>query len=421
MEPHGQKNRRRHSGRGKMSDMNGLGGENMEEKKRREPQVSRGGPLIKRTAAMLAAVGLLFGGIFAYHAYKSYIEKKSMASFRPPPVAVSAITVGYMYWQPQIKAVGSLRAVHGVDVTSEISGMVRHVYFRSGEVCRKNQLLVQLDAAPDIALLHSLEAAARLARTVYERDKKQFFEAQAVSKATLDADAADLKSKRAQAAQQRAIVEEKTIQAPFAGQLGISTINPGQYINPGSKIVSLQALGLLYADFYLPQQDFSRIGIGRKVIARTDVYPGREFHGVITSINPEVESSTRNVEVEATFRNPGHRLLPGMYVVVEIQAGAPQRYLTLPQTAVTFNPYGKTVFVVEKGPKGPEGKPVQIVRQTFVTTGGTRGDQVAIVSGLKEGEVVVTSGQLKLRNGTRVIINNSIQPSNNPAPRPGNT
>ncbi len=381
------------------------------------PTFFKDAPLIKRMLIMLAAVGILFGGIFVYHAYRAHMQRKSMASFRPPPVAVSAVKARYLTWQPQIKAVASLRAVRGVDVTSEISGLVQQIYFSSGQAGRKNQVLVQLDAGPDLALLHSLEAAAQLAGTVYERDKKQFFAAQAVSKATLDADAADLKSKRAQAAQQRAIVREKTIRAPFAGQLGISTVNPGQYINPGDKIVTLQSLDLLYADFYLPQQDFSSIRIGQKVVAHADAYPGRKFNGVITSINPQVDPSTRNVEVEATFRNPEHRLLPGMYVTVDIMAGAPRRYLTLPQTAVAYNPYGETVFVIEKG-KGPHGKPMLAARQAFVTTDGTRGDQVAIVSGIREGETIVTSGQLKLRNGSEVVINNSIQPSNNPAPHP---
>ena len=376
--------------------------------------------MIKRMVIMLMAVGLLFGGIFAYHAYNSHMQKKSMAAFRPPPVTVSAIKARYLSWQPQIKAVGSLRAVRGVDVTSEISGLVSRVYFISGEAGKKNQALVQLNADSDIALFHSLEAAAQLARTVYERDKKQFFVAHAISKATLDADAADLKSKRAQAAQQLAIVDKKTIRAPFAGQLGISTVNPGQYINPGYKIVTLQSLDLLYADFYLPQQEFSDIRTGQKVIAGADAYPERKFQGLITSINPEADPATRNVEVEATFHNPGHRLLPGMYVTVSILAGAPRRYLTLPQTAVTYNPYGETVFVIlpEKSGKGTQGKPVLIARQAFVETGGTRGDQVAIVSGIKEGETVVTSGQLKLKNGTRVVINNSIQPGNDPAARP---
>ena len=373
--------------------------------------------MIKRMVIMLAAVGLLFGGIFAYHAYKLRMQARSMAAHPPPPAAVSAIRVRYLSWQPEVKAVGSLRAVRGVDVTSEISGLVRRLYFKSGQEAGKDQTLVRLNADSDIALLHSLEAAAQLARTVYERDKKQFA-VQAVSRAALDADAADLKGKLAQVDEQRAVVYKKTIRAPFAGRLGISTVNPGQYINPGDKIVTLQALDLLYADFYLPQQELSKIRPGQRVIAETDAYSGGRFQGRITSINPQVDTATRNAEVEATLKNPGHRLLPGMYVTVDVHAGAARRYLTLPQTAVTYNPYGETVFVIVEGGKGPDGRPILIARQVFVTTGGTRGDQVAIISGIKEGDMVVTSGQMKLKNGSRVVIDNRIAPGNNPAPRP---
>ena len=375
--------------------------------------------MVKRMVIMFIAVGLLFGGIFGYHAYVSHMKNKSMAARKQklPPQTVSALRVRYLPWQPQIKAVGSLRAVRGVDVTSEISGLVRRIYFRSGEEAGKGQVLVQLDADTDIALLHSLEAAAQLSRTVYERDKKQLA-IQAVSKATLDADAADLKSRLAQVAQQKAVVGKKTIRASFAGQLGITTVNPGQYINPGDAIVTLQLMDLLYADFNLPQQRLSSIHVGQTVTAGTDAYPGREFTGLITSINPKVDPATRNVLVEASIKNPRHKLLPGMYVTVDIRTGQPRMYLTLPQTAVTFNPYGETVFVITNGGKGPDGKPILIARQTLVTTDGTRGDQVAITSGLKEGELVVTSGQLKLKNGSPVVINNMVQPANNPAPKP---
>ncbi|MDA8088105.1 MAG: efflux RND transporter periplasmic adaptor subunit [Nitrospiraceae bacterium] len=373
--------------------------------------------MIKRMIIMLVAVGLVFGGLFAYHAYEAMMQRKSMAGRLPPPVAVSAMRARYLSWQPEVKAVGSLRAVRGVDVTSEIAGLVSRVYFKSGQDAWKNRVLVQLNADSDIALLHSLEAAAQLARTVYERDKKQFA-VQAVSRATLDADAADLKGKTAQVRQQRAIVEKKTIRAPFAGRLGISTVNPGQYINPGDKIVTLQALDRLYADFYLPQQQLSKLRPGQEVLADTDAYPGLTFRGRITSINPQVDPSTRNAEIEAEFANPGRRLLPGMYAVIDVRAGAVRRYLTLPQTAITYNPYGETVFVVAEEGKGPDGRPILVARQVFVTTGGTRGDQVAIVSGITEGQLVVTSGQLKLKNGSRVAINNQIQPSDNPAPRP---
>jgi membrane fusion protein (multidrug efflux system) len=370
----------------------------------------------KRMAIMLVTVGLIFGGIFAYQFFKSQTMKKSMSA-GPPPVTVSAIKAEYQTWQPQLKAVGSLRAVRGVDVTSEIPGLVRTLYFKSNDEVKEGQALVQLNADADIAQLRSLEAAAELANTIYERDKKQFAE-QAVSQATLDADAADLKSKLAQVAQQAAIVEKKIIRAPFAGRLGINTVNPGQYVNPGDKVVTLQSLDPIYVDFYMPQQEFSRIAPGQTVVASTDTYPNRSFNGKITAVNPKVETDSRNVLVEATIANPRHELLPGMYSLVKVRAGAVRRYLTMPQTAVTFNPYGETVFIVQENGKGPDGKPILIARQFFVTVGPTRGDQIAILTGIKEGDLVVMSGQLKLKNGSVVIIDNQVQPSNDASPKP---
>jgi len=371
----------------------------------------------RRMLIMLAVVGLLFGGIFGYHAFKAHMLNKSMAGMQMPPVTVTAMKAELHPWQPQLKAVGSLRAVRGVDVTSEISGLVRTLHFKSGDEVKAGQVLVQLNADADVAQLRSLEAAAELAGTVYIRDQKQF-DVQAISQATLDADIADLKSKRAQVAQQVALVDKKTIRAPFAGRLGISTVNPGQYINPGDKIVTLQALDSIYCDFLLPQQELSRISLRQKVIVTSDTYPGRKFDGLITAINPQVDTSTRNFQAEATLTNPKHELLPGMYASVEVQAGAVERHLTLPQTAVTYNPYGDTAFVVEESGKGPDGKPILTVRQTFITVGSTRGDQVAILKGIKEGDMVVTSGQIKLKNGSSVIINNQVQPANEAAPQP---
>jgi membrane fusion protein (multidrug efflux system) len=375
--------------------------------------------MTKRMLIMLMAVGILFGGIFAYKAFVSYEMKKSMSAYQAPPVTVSATEVKSLVWQPRLNAVGSLRAVRGVDVTSEIAGLVQKIYFKSGDEVQEGKLLLQLNADSDIALLHSLEAAAELANTVYERDRKQY-QVQAVSKATLDADAADLKVKRAQVAQQAAIIEKKSIHAPFAGKLGISTVNPGQYINPGDKIITLQSLNLIYLDFYLPQQHLSQLSVGRRVVAKTDSYPDRTFTGKMSAVNPKVDTNTRNIQLEATIENPRHELLPGMYATVEVQAGGTKQYLTIPQTSVTYNPYGDTVFLVEEEASGPGAKPVLTARQVFVTVGPARGDQIAILKGLKEGETVVTSGQLKLKNGSRVIINNQIQPSNEAAPRPQN-
>ncbi|HUI46607.1 MAG TPA: efflux RND transporter periplasmic adaptor subunit [Nitrospirota bacterium] len=372
--------------------------------------------MAKRMIIMLIVVGVLFGGIFGYKIFQSRMMKK-YASLQLPPATVTAMKAEYQPWQPQLRAVGSLRAVRGVDVTCEISGLVRSLHFKSGDEVKEGQLLVELNADADRAQLESFKAAADLAQTTYERDKKQF-EVQAVSQATLDAEADDLKSKRAQVDQQQALVDKKTIRAPFAGKLGISTVNPGQYLNPGDKIVTLQSLDSLYVDFYLPQQELSHVAIGQAVIVKTDTYPGRTFSGRITTVDPKVDPDTRNFQAEALISNSRHALLPGMFASIEVQSGAVQRYLTLPQTAVTYNPYGDTIFIVEEGAKGSGNKALLTVKQSFISVGETRGDQVAILTGLKEGEMVVTSGQLKLRNGSPVVIDNKVQPSNEVAPKP---
>jgi len=373
--------------------------------------------MTKRMILMLVVVGVIFGAIFGFQAFKAKMIKQFMASMKMPPVTVTAMKAELQPWQPQLSAVGSLRAVHGIDVTSEIGGLVRAVLFKSGDEARVGQVLVQLNADADIGLLRSLEASAELARIVYDRDQEQF-KIQAISQATLDADAANLKGKEAQVAEQAAVVEKKTIRAMFDGKLGINFVNPGQYVNPGDKIVTLQSLDPIYVDFFLPQQYLSRVKIGQTVTVTTDAVPGRTFEGRITAVNPKVDTDTRNVQIEATIANAKHELLPGMYGSVTVESGAVEQYLTLPQTAVTFNPYGESVYIIEDGGKGPDGHPLLTVKQTFVTVGETRGDQVAILKGINPGETVATSGQLKLKNGSAVIIDNTIQPSNNPAPNP---
>jgi membrane fusion protein (multidrug efflux system) len=326
--------------------------------------------------------------------------------------------VDYQQWQPQLSAVGTMRAVRGVDVTSEVAGLVRTINFKSGDEVKSGQVLAQLNADSDIAQLHSLEAAADLASTVYERDKQQLA-AEVISKAQVDTDAGDLKSKRAQVAQQEALVEKKTIRAPFAGKLGISTVNPGQYLNAGDKLVTLQTIDPIYVDFNLPQQQLPLVAIGQKVILSADAYKGVTFEGKVNAINPKVDTNTRNVMIEATIPNPKRLLLPGMFATVKLNSGDEQRYLTLPQTAITYNPYGDTVFVVkESDKKDAKGNAVLTAQQVFVTTGPTRGDQVAILKGVEAGAQVVTSGQVKLKNGSPVAINNTILPADNPNPTP---
>lgn len=375
-------------------------------------------PIAKRMIIMLVCVGLLLGALVGFNLFRAHMIRKFMASNAAPPATVSTIIASYQTWQPQLAAVGSLRAVRGVDVTAEVSGQVRAIAFNSGQDVKTGQVLVRLNDDSDRALLASLQAAADLAQTVYKRDAAQFA-IQAIAKAQLDADAADLKSKRAQVDQQAALVEKKTIRAPFAGRVGITTVNPGQYINPGDAIVTLQAIDPIYADFFLPQRQLGQLQVGQTIAVDTDAYGNRTFDGKIRSINPRVDTATRNVQIEATVDNRQRMLLPGMYASVKIDAGSAQRYLTLPQTAIAYNPYGATVFVVKPGQqKNAQGKIMPVAQQVFVTPGPTRGDQVAILKGISEGTQVVTSGQLKLKNGTPLVIDNSVLPANSPNPTP---
>ncbi len=368
----------------------------------------------RRLIIVIVAMAVLLGGVAAWNAIKAHFIHKFMVKNAQQPQTVSTEVVSYSQWQPQVTALGSLRAVHGVEVTTQVAGMVASVDFRSGQTARTGQVLVQLNAAPDIAKLHSLQAVAHYAALTYQRDILQY-KAQAIGKATLDAATADWKSAVAQAAAQAALVAEETVRAPFNGRLGITTVNPGEYLQPGTAIVSLESLDPIFVDFRLPQSDLSRIRVGESARVTTDAFPGKTFTGRVTSIDSLVDPSTRNFEAEATITNPQRLLRPGMFVDTAVDSGAKRRYLTLPQTAITYNPYGNTVFVVHKDP-APKARIT--VEQVFVTLGPTRGDQVAVLQGLKAGDIIVTSGQLKLKNGSAVTINNSVQPLNNPNPSP---
>jgi membrane fusion protein, multidrug efflux system len=367
-----------------------------------------------RLVIVLALVGVLVGGAIGLNLIKAYFISKAQAQSATLAQTVSTATAEYSEWQPQVQAVGSLRAVHGVEVTTEVAGLVREVDFKSGSGARAGQVLVQLNADPDIAQQRALTAEANLAALVYHRDLIQY-QAQAISRQQLDTDAANLKSTREQETAQAALVAKKTIRAPFGGRLGITTVNPGQYLNPGDAIVTLESVDPIYVDFRLPEDELARVAVGQTVHVSADAFPESEFQGKITSIDPLVDSSTRNFQAEATIPNPEHRLLPGMFVRTTVDAGAKERYLTLPQTAVTYNPYGETVYLVRK-PAQPGGHPT--AQLTFVTLGSTRGDQVAISKGLEAGDVVVSSGQMKIKNGTPLSINNSVLPLNEPNPTP---
>ncbi len=373
--------------------------------------------LKKQMIIMLVLVAILFGLIFGWKAFGNYMKSQFFLKMQSPAVTVSTMKVEASLWQPALKAVGSMRARLGVNVTTELAGMVQTIYFTPGTAVKKGTVLVQLNAGTELGLLHSLQAQVELAKITYKRDQAQYT-AHAVSKQAVDTDEWNLKNLQAQVAQQAATVEKKTLRAPFSGQLGINNIYPGQYLNVGDTVTTLQALDPIYVDFYLPQQDLAKLELGQTVQVITDTFPDKIFQGKITTIEPVVDSATRNVEVEATIPNPDFKLKPGMFTRVEVATGAKQNYLTLPQSAISFNPYGDIVYLVkESGQKDNNSKPILVVKQVFVTVGETRGDQIAVLKGLHAGDIVVTSGQLKLKNGSHVIINNKIQPSNEASPK----
>jgi membrane fusion protein (multidrug efflux system) len=371
--------------------------------------------MTRRMVIMLAAVAVVFGGIFGYQAFKAAMIKKYMSAMAQPPQTVTATKATSSEWQPKIEAVGSLRAVKGADLSLEVSGVVDSITFNSGDDVEQGTLLLKLRADDDAAKLESLQATAELNAITHDRDQKQF-KLLAVSQATLDTDAANLKNAKAQAAQQQAILDKKFLRAPFAGRLGLRQVDLGQYLGAGTVIVTLQALDPIFVDFFVPQQAVDQVRLGQSVAVKVDAYKDQTFTGEISAINPKVDANSRNVQVRATLKNADHKLLPGMYATVDVPTGAPQNLITLPQTAITFSPYGDTVYIVDSKGTDASGKPQLIARQSFVTIGATRGDQVAILKGVNEGDTIVTAGQLKLHNGSTVLIDNSIAPTADAAP-----
>lgn len=372
---------------------------------------------MKRWLYMAAAVVLLVLVIGAIKAYSVSQMIKGFQAKGETKFTVSAAKVELSQWQPSLSAVASLHAVHGADLSSEVAGIVDVIAFDSGQDVKAGQLLVRLRAADDLAHLESLKATAALDETIYARDKAQF-EAQALSQATLDSDAANLKAAQALVDEQQAVADKKFVHAPFAGRVGIRAVDPGQYVAAGTKLVTLQSLDPIFADFYLPQQDMSQIAVGQAVTVSTKA-TDEPIVGKIDAVNPQVDTNTRNVQVRASLSNSARKLLPGMFASVSVTVGAAQAYMTLPQTAITYNPYGASVFIIRPDTKSGAASVLR-VQQQFVETGPTRGDQVAILKGLTAGDQVVTSGQLKLKNGAAVVVDNSVAPSNEPHPTPAN-
>lgn len=367
--------------------------------------------MIKRMIIMLIVLAIVLGGVFGWKFYSGMQMQKMMMAGGIPAQTVSTIKATLEDWQPKLVAVGSLRAVNGTDLSAEVPGIVESINFTSGADITQDTVLVTLRAEDDIAKLHALEAAAKLASITLDRDQRQL-KGHAVSQAVVDNDVANLDQAKALVEQQKAVVDKKIIYAPFSGQLGIRQVDPGQFLNAGTNIVTLQQIDPIYVDFNLPEQALVQIKVGQKTTVKTDAYNNTEFEGEVSAINSKIDTATRNVLVRATIKNPEHKLLPGMFAHVDIDIGAPVKQITLPQTAITYSPYGDTVYIVDGDAQKPTAK------QVFITEGATRGDQVAILTGVKEGDPVVTAGQIKLRNGIPVTVNNEVQPANEPNPAP---
>ena len=361
-------------------------------------------------AIFLAAIGLL-----KFREVRATIAQH--ASFQPPPEAVTTIVAHRSEWPDTLKAIGTAVAVQGVTVSADLPGIVDRIDFESGKTVKKGAVLVQLDVKQETAQLAAAEAQLKLARLSYER-LRGLRDSGVVAQADYDKAAADQSQAEAAVGEIRATIERKTIRAPFSGLLGIRQVNLGQYLAAGDKVVPLQSLDPIYVNFSVPQQDVARLRTGERVRVTAGEPAGSlALSGKVTAIDSVVDPATRNVQVQATLANPDGRLQPGMFVDAETLLGTSDSVVALPASSIGYAPYGDSVFVVSDM-KRPDGSTYKGVQQRFVKLGRSRGDQVAVVSGLDEGQEVVTSGVFKLRSGAAVVVNNKVQPANNPSPKP---
>ena len=341
------------------------------------------------------------------------------AQMQMPPQTVTADTVKRESWPHTVRATGSLVAVQGVTVGAELGGKVVEIDFESGDRVKESDLLIRLDTSAEEAQLRSAEAAAKLARINLKRNR-DLRKNKTLSQSALDTAEANFQQATAQVDNVRAAIAKKTLRAPFAGHLGIRQVNLGQIVDNGAPVVTLQTIDPIYVDFSLPQQRFSVLTPGAEITVATDAAPGEAFPGKIIAVNPEVDQVTRSVRVRATLSNKGELLRPGMYANVEVMLPTEQDVLSIPATAVLYAPYGDTVFVIDTKKAEKGGKEQKVLRQQIVRLEETRGDFVAVTDGLKEGDTVVTSGVFKLRPKMSVVIDNTLAPDAQLAPKPLN-
>jgi membrane fusion protein (multidrug efflux system) len=358
--------------------------------------------VIRPLIIVVTALAVVFGSIFGWKAYQSWQTQQARASAKPPAVTVSSGEVAQERWEVRVDSVGGLRAIQGVDVSPEVPGSVAAISFQSGHQVERGALLVQLDASAEKAELRAVAAQLELARLDYER-ARGLQERTALSQAQLDRAKSVMDSLAAEAEEQQALIARKSIRAPFSGELGIRQVNVGDYLSPGAEIVTLQKLDPIYVDFTVPERHLRTLAVDQVIEIEVAAYPGETFAGRVTAISPRVEEKTRNVILQGTLVNVGLQLRPGMFARVSVLVGAVDEVLTLPRSAISFYPYGESVFLVLTRDDD------LVVERRQVTTGRIRAGRVEVVSGLAIGEKVVSAGQLKLRNGQRIRIDNSVQ------------
>ena len=371
--------------------------------------------MAKRMLVMLIGMAAFIGVIGYVKVRQVRMAIAQASSFQPPPEAVTTIVAAKAEWPRTLSAIGTVNAVRGVTVSADLPGVVERIVFDSGRAVRAGEVLVQLDTSQERAQLAAAEAQLELARLNLERSRG-LVDGGIVSRAEHDRVVAEHKQAQARVGEIRATIERKTVRAPFSGVLGIRQVNVGQYLEGGAPIVSLQALDPIYVDFSVPQQEVGRVQAGTELRVAVEE-TGESFRGRITAVDSVVDEATRNVRVQATLANPRARLRPGMFVQTQVVNGGTESVVALPASAISYAPYGDSVFVVDEV-KAPAGGTYRGVRQQFVKLGGKRGDQVAVVSGLEAGAEVVTTGAFKLRNGAAVKVDNAVQPGNDPAPSP---
>lgn len=370
---------------------------------------------------MLFGAGLVLAAALILGLVKYFQISAAMAAAQHgmPPVAVTTAVAEQQEWPRTVSAVGSLIASQGATLAAESAGRVSRVLFESGDRVEAGKVLVELDSAVEEAQLRGAEALLDAAKRRFER-ARELRKSNANSRADFESAEAAYLEASAAVESFRASVARRRIVAPFSGRAGIRAVNLGQYVAPGDRIVPLYVMDPLYLNFNLPQESVSEVRQGLKVRLTVDAYPGESFEGTVSAVNPQIERTTRNLEIQATVPNADERLRPGMFAKVELILAGLNKVIAIPGSSVSFAPYGDTVFIVEKM-QGPDGAEYEGVRQQVVTLGERRGDLIAIDSGLKAGEVVVSAGTFRLRQGAAVLVNNSVAPSAEVNPNPADT